>query len=71
MIRSSSIIFLLIFLFGAQQSFSQTVKGYSKQELDDFSSKVEDQVRFLEYLLNTIGSSETSARDKDVIIRER
>ncbi|MAN85660.1 MAG: internalin [Algoriphagus sp.] len=70
MIRSSSIIFLLIFLFGAQQSFSQTVKGYSKQELDDFSSKVEDQVRFLEYLLNTIGSSETSARDKDVIIRE-
>jgi hypothetical protein len=31
---------------------------------------VEDQVRFLEFLLNTVGNSQTSARDKDVIIRE-
>lgn len=32
--------------------------------------KVRDMVAFLEYVLNTLGSSETSARDKDVLIRE-
>lgn len=49
---------------------AQTIKGYTKAEIDDYSSKVEDQIRFLEYLLNTIGSSETQPRDKDVVIRE-
>ena len=34
------------------------------------SVKVEDQVRFLEFLLNTLGDAQSSARDKDVIIRE-
>jgi hypothetical protein len=48
----------------------QTIKGYSADQLLDLQTKVEDQVRFLEFLLNTVGSSETSARDKDVIIRE-
>lgn len=32
--------------------------------------KVRDMVAFLEYVLNTLGSRETSARDKDVLIRE-
>jgi Leucine-rich repeat (LRR) protein len=32
--------------------------------------KVRDIVAFLEYLLNTLGSSSTSTRDKDVVIRE-
>lgn len=32
--------------------------------------KVRDMVAFLQYVLNTLGSSETSARDKDVLIRE-
>lgn len=49
---------------------AQTIKGYTKDEISDFSEKVEDQVRFLEYLLNTVGSAETPARDKDVVIRE-
>ena len=48
----------------------QTIKGYTQDEIDEFTTKVEDQVRFLEFLLNTVGSSETSARDKDVVIRE-
>lgn len=48
----------------------QTIKGYTKAEIEEFTTKVEDQVRFLEFLLNTVGSSETSARDKDVVIRE-
>ena len=58
-------------LFGLSFSgIAQTIKGYTKAEIDDYSAKVEDQVRFLEYLLNTIGSSETQPRDKDVVIRE-
>jgi hypothetical protein len=48
----------------------QTIKGYTAEQLTELSTKVEDQVRFLEYLLNTVGNSQTSARDKDVIIRE-
>lgn len=71
MIRSNRhFLFLVILLFTSPFAFSQSIKGYTKEEIKDFSSKVEDQVRFLEYLLNTVGSSETSARDKDVIIRE-
>jgi Leucine-rich repeat (LRR) protein len=49
---------------------AQSIKGYSNEQINELSSKVESQVRFLEYLLNTIGNSETPARDKDVIIRE-
>lgn len=51
-------------------SLAQTIKGYTKEQIADFSSKVEDQILFLEYLLNTVGNAETPARDKDVIIRE-
>ena len=49
---------------------AQSIKGYTNAEIDEYSAKVEDQVRFLEYLLNTIGSAETQPRDKDVVIRE-
>ena len=70
MIRISSYTFLF-FLFclsvGAQ---GQAIKGYTSEQLTELSTKVEDQVRFLEFLLNTVGNSQTSARDKDVIIRE-
>ncbi len=70
MIRTKT-IYLSFLLFGLSFSgIAQTIKGYTKAEIDDYSSKVEDQVRFLEYLLNTIGSAETQARDKDVVIRE-
>ncbi|SFT40904.1 hypothetical protein SAMN04489724_0630 [Algoriphagus locisalis] len=64
-------IYLSLFLFCVSFSgIAQTIKGYTKDEIDDYSSKVEDQIRFLEYLLNTIGSAETQPRDKDVVIRE-
>jgi Leucine-rich repeat (LRR) protein len=64
-------IFLII-LLGLFSSIAQaqTIKGYTKEEIQEFTVKVEDQVRFLEFLLNTVGSSETPARDKDVVIRE-
>ncbi|WP_439490015.1 leucine-rich repeat domain-containing protein [Algoriphagus sp.] len=64
-------IYLSLFLCCLSFSgIAQTIKGYTKAEIDDYSAKVEDQVRFLEYLLNTIGASQTPARDKDVVIRE-
>ncbi|PZX49449.1 Leucine-rich repeat (LRR) protein [Algoriphagus ratkowskyi] len=70
MIRTKT-IYLGLLLFSLHFSgIAQTIKGYTKAELDEYSSKVEDQVRFLEYLLNTIGSKETQPRDKDVVIRE-
>lgn len=62
---SAFLVFWVI--FGSQ---AQTIKGYTKEQIADFSSKVEDQILFLEYLLNTVGNDKTSARDKDVIIRE-
>lgn len=61
---------MCLFFFISFISQAQTIKGYSKDQISELSSKVEDQVRFLEYLLNTIGSKDTPARDKDVIIRE-
>lgn len=70
MIRTNRyVLFLSLFClsFLAQ---GQTIKGYSADQLTELSTKVEDQVRFLEFLLNTVGNSQTSARDKDVIIRE-
>ncbi|MBN3582999.1 leucine-rich repeat domain-containing protein [Algoriphagus aestuarii] len=70
MINSKKITLLLfLFCFGLS-AFAQNIKGYSSDEIKSFSSKVEDQIRFLEYLLNTVGNSETPARDKDVVIRE-
>lgn len=48
----------------------QDIGEYNKQEIKELTQQVEDQIRFLEYFLNTVGSNETSARDKDVIIRE-
>lgn len=61
---------LLFLLLISQLSFAQDIKGYTKQEIKELSSQVEDQIRFLEYFLNTVGSQDTPARDKDVIIRE-
>ncbi|GMQ26665.1 hypothetical protein Aoki45_33480 [Algoriphagus sp. oki45] len=67
-IRIFLILFSLLTLSLTTQA--QTLKGYSKDQVEELTTKVEDQVRFLEFLLNTLGKSETSARDKDVIIRE-
>lgn len=70
MIRTKTIYLGLLFSMLSFSGIAQTIKGYTKAEIDEYSSKVEDQVRFLEYLLNTIGSKETQPRDKDVVIRE-
>ncbi|MFD2200624.1 leucine-rich repeat domain-containing protein [Shivajiella indica] len=71
MIRNSIFLSLFLFFLGLNRiSYGQDMAGYSKQEIKDLSTKVEDQIQFLEYFLNTLGSHETPNRDKDVIIRE-
>jgi len=42
----------------------------AKPDAKKHEQKVKDMVAFLEYVLNTLGSSSTSARDKDVLITE-
>ncbi|HET8860472.1 leucine-rich repeat domain-containing protein [Marivirga sp.] len=63
------ILFSLLFSLTFKVS-AQNIKGFEKQEVESYQSKAEDQVRFLEYLLNILGSKDASHRDKDVIIRE-
>lgn len=70
MIRSKVTFLSLFLIFFSFLANGQTIKGYTKAEIEEYTTKVEDQVRFLEYLLNTVGSAETAARDKDVVIRE-
>lgn len=72
MTRNRPIVLLFSFLYFALLSANaqQELGGYTKNEIKDLSQKAQDQITFLEYFLNTLGSSETPARDKDVIIRE-
>ena len=70
MIRISRYTFLFLLFCVSFVAQGQAIKGYSTEQLTELSTKVEDQIRFLELLLNTVGNSQTSARDKDVIIRE-
>lgn len=69
-IKKPFILLLSLFLWQHNVSVSQDLGEYSKQEIKEFSQQAEEQVRFLQYFLNTVGNRETSARDKDVIIRE-
>lgn len=70
MTKIKFIYLLVVLCFTVTLVAAQDMGNYSKQEVKDFSQKAEDQVKFLEYFLNTVGSKETSARDKDVVIRE-
>ncbi|TDQ19601.1 hypothetical protein DFQ04_1425 [Algoriphagus boseongensis] len=70
MTRIKYILAVFVLSISSFSSFGQTIKGYSKDQVQELSTKVEDQIQFLEFLLNTLGNKETSARDKDVIIRE-
>lgn len=49
-------------------AYSQT--EFSEEEIASYEKDVTDMVSFLEYMLNTVGSSATSARDKEVIITQ-
>jgi Leucine-rich repeat (LRR) protein len=70
--RQNSVLYILfsLFLVLSSRLYAQDIEGFENQEIKSYQSKAEDQVRFLEYLLNTLGSKDASPRDKDVIIRE-
>ncbi|MEQ8478327.1 leucine-rich repeat domain-containing protein [Fulvivirga sp.] len=59
-------VWLLLLL--AIPAHSQT--EFSEEEIASYEKDVTDMVSFLEYMLNTVGSSATSARDKEVIITQ-
>jgi Leucine-rich repeat (LRR) protein len=68
---SNALLMLISLLFiSSYPLFAQDIEGFEKQQIQSYKSKAEDQVRFLEYLLNTLGNKDASPRDKDVIIRE-
>ncbi len=60
----------LFFVFLTNSIKAQKLGDYSQQQVKSYQSKAEDQVRFLGFLLNTLGNEKSSNRDKDVIIRE-
>lgn len=66
-VRAANVVLLLaIFLCAYAPAFSQQNKG----EVKEHEQQVRDMVKFLEYVLNTLGSKESSARDKDVLVTE-
>jgi hypothetical protein len=62
------IVFLLIVVFCGQTKAQQG--DYAQEQIETYKIKAKDQVKFLVYMLNTLGNEHTSPRDKDVIIRE-
>ncbi len=71
MIKNKYILLSSLLFLGLIDHISgQDLGIYSKQEVKDLSQKVEDQMKFLEFFLNTVGSKDTPTRDKDVVIME-
>ncbi|MFQ3212994.1 MAG: Leucine-rich repeat (LRR) protein [Marivirga sp.] len=70
----TKLIFLFLYstlLLLGQAALSQSqLDDFSEAQIESYKSRVKDQVAFLEYLLNTLGNSQTNQRDKDVIIKE-
>ena len=64
------VLFLVAVCFSPIQLFAQALGDYTKEQVESYQAKAEDQVRFMAYLFNTLGSAQSSHRDKDVIIKE-
>src|SRR6187402_711769 len=62
---ANALVILLLVLQTANVSAQQ-----AKSEIKQHEQEVRDIVKFLEYILNTLGGSESSARDKDVLVTE-
>ncbi len=65
-----SFLAALFCFFTTVSSDAQGLGEYTEQQVKSYKAKAEDQVRFLGFLLNTLGNEKSSNRDKDVIIRE-
>lgn len=60
------LVFILLFSFVFSLKAQKNKKETDSLELE----RVKNMVSFFEYMLNTLGSDKTSARDKDVLITE-
>jgi Leucine-rich repeat (LRR) protein len=75
--NKSTLKFIFIFCFGISalqpiHGFGQTVEtaDTSNQSIENYREQIRRLVGFLEFSLNTLGSSETSTKDKETIINE-
>lgn len=64
------LFFLLLLCISFQLTAQNEIAGLSESEIESYKDKAKDQVKFLEYLLNTLGDANTSPRDKDAIVLE-
>ncbi|MEP2772770.1 MAG: leucine-rich repeat domain-containing protein [Fulvivirga sp.] len=63
--KTRALLFILAFL-----SINLSAQSVEESDIEQYSNEVRDMVGFFEYMLNTLGNKETSARDKDVIITQ-
>jgi hypothetical protein len=68
--RSSFLIILCLLIFHSSPIFSQQKQEFSAEELKRYEEKVRDITNFYFYLLNTVGSKETSPFEKEIIVTE-
>ncbi|MEP6733932.1 MAG: leucine-rich repeat domain-containing protein [Chryseolinea sp.] len=61
-----SLIPTILICLASVMTYAQQVKNEVKQH----EQQVRDMVKFLEYILNTLGSRTTSAQDKDIMVTE-
>ncbi|WP_185152707.1 leucine-rich repeat domain-containing protein [Fulvivirga aurantia] len=67
--KTSISLALVVFLLFTAQHKAQS-QDLQEGELESYHDDVRQMVSFFEYMLNTLGSKKTSARDKDVIITQ-
>ena len=68
--RFYRIMLVLLFSASTSISFAQSGEEYSPEKIEEYKANVQNLVDFLEYSFNTLGNSNTTARDKDVIINQ-
>ncbi len=75
--NKSTLKFIIVFCivlsaFQPFRGFGQTAEtaDTSKQSVENYREQIRRLVGFLEFSLNTLGSSETSTKDKEIIINE-
>lgn len=70
--KVANALVILVLVLQTQYLFAQQTKSapQAKSEIKQHEQEVRDIVKFLEYILNTLGSAESSARDKDVLVTE-
>jgi len=61
---------VLLLLCGVYTNSATAQRALQSEELERYRKDAENLVSFLEFTLNTIGSSEVSVREKDIIINQ-